>query len=641
MCGIAGFLASDGARPNPSWLRTMCDRLIHRGPDGYGEFFDKHVALGHRRLSIIDLSGGAQPLGNEDGSIQIVFNGEIYNFLELRQELIAKGHRFTTRSDTEVLVHLYEDHGERMPEFLNGMFALAIWDTQKGQLFLARDRFGEKPLYYTFDIPGLQLCFASELKALTAIPGFKNQVNQESVAEFLSNSYIADPNTIYHGVYRLRPAYTLVVDRSGHRFRQYWKPAFDINPSANFPDTVDRIRSLSAEAVKMRMISDVALGGFLSGGVDSSGVVAEMAVQAPDRVRTFSIGFPSAEFDELDYARLVATRYKTDHRERIVTPDIGEMLAVLVDQYDEPFGDSSAIPTLVLSRMTRQDVTVALSGDGADEVFGGYRRYRFGMAEDRLRRFMPPWFRRSVLRTAGDIYPKFDYLPRAFRAKATLKCLSQELGDAYYSSMSVFRDERLTSILSPDLLRDLHGYSPREVFRNRFEPVSHLPALQQMQAVDLETYLPGDILVKVDRATMAYSLESRAPWLDHRLAEIAGSLPSSFKVRGKQGKFIFKEALRPLLPETIISRPKMGFGVPLAEWFRSALKPIFEAAVMESPMEEFVNPKQVARLWQDHQSGWHNRGSELWNLLMLGLWNARYHNKAGQGLVSEALAMAG
>ena len=536
MCGIAGYFRAADAPLTREFLRPMCDRIAHRGPDGHGEFFDADVALGHRRLSIIDVSGGAQPLGNEDGSIQIVFNGEIYNYRELQEELESKGHHFKTRSDTEVLVHLYEEEGERMPERLNGMFAFAIWDSRRRELFLARDRFGEKPLYYSGALPGLQFAFASELKALLTLPGFPRKLNAQSISDFLSGSYIPDPSTIYEDVFRLPAGHSAVVSWSGIRIRQYWSLSEQLSDRPDFERSVEQVRALSAEAVAMRLVSEVPLGGFLSGGVDSSAVVAYMAMGAPDRVKTFSIGFTEARFDELEYARMIVEQYKTEHHEKVVTTDVHDVIDELIESYDEPFGDPSAIPTLYLARLTRQHVTVALSGDGADEVFGGYRRYSFGVMEEKLRSVFPSAFRHTVVKGMASLYPKLDFLPRMFRAKATLTCLSQELGDAYFTSMSVFRDGRLSAILSGDMKRLLNGYSPREKFRSRFERYSHLPALHQMQAVDLETYLPGDILVKVDRATMAHSLESRAPWLDHRLAELGARLPSSFMVRDGVGK---------------------------------------------------------------------------------------------------------
>ena len=642
MCGIAGYLTKTQQIPDSSLIQRLTDRIAHRGPDSDGFYLNAGVALGHRRLSIIDLSTGDQPMGNEDGSIQTVFNGEIYNYLELRAELVARGHQFRTHSDTETLVHLYEDVGERMPEHLNGMFAFALWDGRKRELFLARDRFGEKPLYYTFDAPGLRFAFASELKALLAIPGFDPEVNERALADFLALSYVPDPHTIYRGVYKLQAGRSLLVKETGEpAARRYWQPQFtrDGQPG-KIEDTIEELRALAADAVERRMISDVPLGAFLSGGVDSSAAVAFMAAKSPGNVKTFSIGFTSKEFDELEFARLVASRYHTEHHEQVVTPRIEEMLDTLVAHYDEPFGDSSAIPTLYLARMTRQRVTVALSGDGADEIFGGYRRYYFGALEHRLRARFPEWFRQSVIRVGAKYYPKFDYLPQIFRAKTLLGNLAQELGDAYFTSMSTFRDAGLDAVLAPELRGRLQGYSPRADFRDRFSAVRDLGPLEQMQAVDMETYLPGDILVKTDRATMAYSLEGRAPWLDHRIQELSGRLPSDWKIRSTVGKYVFKEAARPLLPQVLLSRKKMGFSVPLAEWFRTSLKPVFEAAVLRGDAGQYLSLQTVRNLWSEHQSGMHDHSRKLWNLLMFAHWDLRY-GRGRAGSHAEVYAGSG
>jgi asparagine synthase (glutamine-hydrolysing) len=551
----------------------------------------------------------------------VVFNGEIYNYRELRNQLEAKGHRFRTQSDTEVLAHLYEDAGERMPEYLNGMFAFAIWDAPRKRLFLARDRMGKKPLYYSDEVPGFRFCFASELKALVAMPNFDAREDAGSVAEFLALSYIPDPHTIYGGVSKLEPAHSLTVDRSGIRKRRYWEPSFR-KSGRTLEDSLEELRSLAEDAVERRMISDVPLGAFLSGGVDSSAVVAFMSRKAASSVRTFSIGFTNKRFDELEFARAVANRYETQHNEKVVSPRIEDVLDVLARHMDEPFGDSSIIPTLYLAQMTRRHVTVALSGDGADEVFGGYRRYFYGVLEENLRQKFPGFFRRSVVAGAGRLYPKFDYLPRFFRAKSLLTNLSQEIGDAYYSSMTAFRDEGLTAVLSPELRRLVNGRAPRESFRDRFTAVRHLDPLEQMQAVDFQTYLPGDILVKMDRATMIHSLEARAPWLDYRIVELGCSLPPKWKLEGRVGKSIFKKMVEPLIPETNIHRKKMGFSVPLGEWFRTSLKPVFESMVLRKGADSLIDVAESRRLWAEHQSSVSNHERKLWNLLMLAMWRA-------------------
>ena len=514
MCGIAGYW-SEAGMPDGSLIRRMCDRLVHRGPDADGYYTDAEVALGHRRLSIIDVTGGDQPLSNEDGSVQVVFNGEIYNYRELRQDLARRGHAFKTRSDTEVLVHLYEEVRERLSEHLNGMFAFAIWDARRKELLLARDRLGKKPLYYSFSIPGLRLCFASELKALIELPQFPAKMNNRAVADFLALSYVPEPETIYKDVFKLEAAHTFRINSSHMEKRRYWAPEFAEAPAADFRETADELGALAKDAVKRRMISDVPLGVFLSGGLDSSAVLGLMTQLSGEKVKSFSIGFTSKGFDELWYAWLAAIHNRSEHHERVVSPSVREVVRNMVDHFDEPFGDSSAVPMLYLAKMTREDVTVALTGDGADELFGGYRRYYFGVLEQKIRDRFPDWFRHSAFRLGARCYPKFDYLPRIFRAKTMLSNLAQELADAYFTSMSTFRDDGLNSLLGAEVRRDLGGYSPRQTFRDRFDAVRELHPLRQLQAVDLQTYLPGDILVKADRTTMLHGLEARAPWLDY------------------------------------------------------------------------------------------------------------------------------
>jgi len=626
MCGIAGFLVTGGVSPDRELLARMCTRLAHRGPDGYGYFTDARIALGHRRLSIIDVAGGAQPLGNEDGSIQIVFNGEIYNYRELRAELIARGHRFSTNSDTEVIVHLYEEKGERTPEYLNGMFAFAIWDTGRGELLLARDRFGKKPLYYTTGA-GIEIAFASELKALVELPGFAGEVAPEAVADFLTFGYIPDPRTIYRGVEKLPPAYTLVVRGGEVRLRKYWELEFRPEAGAGYERKRKELRELARDAVERRLMSDVPLGAFLSGGLDSSTVVSLMAAcagePAGERVRSFSVGFTSKPYDEVEYARLVAARYRTEHAEEIVTPQVHEVLDALVEHFDEPFGDPSAIPTLYLCRMTRRGVTVALSGDGGDEIFGGYKRYQHVAAAQAVRKRLPRWLRGGVARAAG-LYPSPVGLPRWLRWKAPLTYAAGDLADAYFAAVSQFRGERLDAILAPELMKALKGYSPRDWFRSQFGGLGRLPALSQMQAVDVKTYLPGDILVKVDRASMACSLEVRAPLLDYRLAEFAAGLPAGFLSRGGRGKLILREAFAGELPAATSRRGKQGFAVPKALWFRTSLKSVFEEAVLQGRMGSYLSLNEVRRLWIEHQSGWKDHSTKLWFLLMLGHWDARH-----------------
>lgn len=623
MCGIAGFLMRGGGSADERWIRAMGAALAHRGPDGEGCFVEQDVALGHRRLSVIDLETGAQPMANEDGSLVIVFNGEIYNFAELRPELERRGHVFRTRSDTEVLLHLYEEHGPGMVERLNGMFAFAIWDRARRELFLARDRFGKKPLYILEDHGPWRFAFASELKALLALPGVSRDLEPDSVADFLAFGYVPEPRSIFRRIRKLPAGCALMVSADAALQRRYWQLEFARN-GMTWEEAQERIDALASDAVRLRLVSDVPLGAFLSGGVDSGAAVAYMARHAPGRVRTFTIGFRERSYDETRYARLVASRYGTDHCEHHVEPRITEMLDVLARHFDEPFGDASAIPTLYLARMTRQHVTVALSGDGADEVFAGYRRYRHALAEERVRRKFPQFFRRTFFRWAGRIYPKFDYLPQIFRAKTFLTNLSLELAGAYFQSMTVFRGEALARILGPALRSPGAEDRPQRWFEERFAGWRELGPLEQLQAVDFETYLPGDILVKADRATMAWSLEARSPWLDYRLAELAAGLPAGWKISGLQGKYIFKKTVEPLLPAEILWRPKMGFVMPLQEWFRGELRPVFEREVLEGPDLGLIDRSEARRLLEEHLSGRRNRDRHLWYLLVLQLWARRW-----------------
>ncbi len=628
MCGIAGYLVTERGEESapvvPSSLRVMCDAIDHRGPDDRGYFWDETVGLGHCRLSIIDIAGGRQPLGNEDGSVQVIFNGEIYNFRELRDDLRKSGHQFRTHADTEVLVHLYEEVGERVPEYLNGMFAFALWDVPERKLLLARDRLGQKPLYYSRAVPGFRFCFGSELKAFYALAGFSLDVEPESIAKFLCLGYVPDPDTICRGVFKLEPGHSMVVTSAGERSHRYWQPLFESGDPGVSASAAEELHSLLGDAVRQRLVSDVPLGAFLSGGVDSSSIVALMANHAPEPVKTFSIGFTDQRFDERHYARLVAGQYQTDHHERVVSPSAYDTLETLVSHYDEPFGDSSAVPTLLLSELTREHVKVALTGDGADELFGGYYRYCLESRKARIRRALPKRLQRVIRHLAQRECKALEFIPGFHRTRESVARVTSELGESYFRATTTFLERDLQQGLSPGLLRRLGGFSPCDWFARKFDRYSHLSVLQQVQAVDLETYLPGDILVKVDRATMAHSLEARSPWLDYRLAELAGRLHPSLKLNGGTGKYIVRHAMQADLPDAVLSRQKMGFGAPLALWFRTSLRPVFEAAVLTEEMSEYVSMDYVRRLWseQGHGVGGHER--KLWFLLMLGLWDRRY-----------------
>ncbi len=572
MCGISGVVHTDPGRPvDRESFRRMTATLTHNGPDADGYLFGDGVALGHRRLSIIDVGGGDQPIYNEDHTRAVVFNGEIYNFRELRAELTARGHRFRTASDTEVIVHAWEQYGDDCVSRLRGMFALALWDGPARRLLLARDRLGKKPLYYAHD--GERLVFASELKALIADPSMKRTVDPEAVDDYLAFGAVPAPRTIYQGIAQLPPAHYLLWEDGRIRLAEYWDVRFDVGPERSERDYLEEFAALLAEAVRLRMISDVPLGAFLSGGVDSSAVVMAMAGESTRPVLTTSVAFRESGFNEAPYAQQVAQAFHTDHREIVVAPRAAEILPTLVWHLDEPFADSSALPTYYLSRAARERVTVALSGDGGDETFGGYAwRYGLNMLEHRVRRRLPAWLRHGLLGPLASAWPKADRLPRPLRWKFFLRNLSLSPERAYFHDMSLFTPADKARLLSPEFRTTLGEHDPFAAFARHFERVAGLDHLSRITYVDLKTYLPNDILVKVDRMAMAHSLEVRSPLLDHKVVEFAASVPAGFKFRGTTSKYLVKRYLERSLPASLVHRPKQGFSIPLARWLRSDLR---------------------------------------------------------------------
>ena len=626
MCGIAGIFNFRTQEPVSSrLLKAMTDTLVHRGPDDEGFHVSGAVGLGHRRLSIIDLEGGHQPLANEDDTVWVVFNGEIYNFMDLHDELVKKGHTFKTRSDTEAIVHLYEEEGERCFERLRGMFAIAIWDMRNRKLLLARDRVGKKPLFYFYD--GYKLAFASEMKAVLQVPGISREIDPQALSDYFSFLYIPAPKSIFKQIRKVLPGHYLVVSDQGIREGEYWDISFAHTEERTEEEWCERLSDTYREAVRLRLISDVPLGAFLSGGIDSSSVVASMAELANGPVTTCSIGFEEKEFNELEYAREVASRFDTHHYERIVRPDAVGVVEKLVWHYDEPFADSSAVPTYYVSQVARERVTVALAGDGGDENFAGYRRYYFDRRENTMRALLPSAIRAPVFGTLASLYPKADWAPRIFRGKATFENLARCPIEAYFRSVSALRPELKTQILSQDLVRQLHGYDSLDVLRAYYDRADTADPLSRIQYVDIKTYLTDDILVKVDRASMAHSLEVRAPILDHKLMELAASMPSSLKLRGINGKYIFKKALQRVLPDSVLHRKKMGFAVPLARWFRDDLKELAYSVMFSGNGSSLVNQASVRRVWQEHQGGFRDRSTELWTLLMFMLWERQFLKK--------------
>lgn len=629
MCGIAGIFDCRGrGNTERGLLRRMTGALVHRGPDGEGFYEAPGVGFGHRRLAIVDLAGGDQPLFNEDHSVCVVFNGEIYNFQPLMAELTALGHVFRTRCDTEVIVHAWEEWGEACLDRFNGMFAFALFDEAREVLFMARDRLGEKPLYYSFLADG-RLLFASEMKSILCSPAVDRRIDPQAIEEFFAFGYIPDPRSIYYGVKKLEPAHFLLV-RRGERPpqpRAYWQLQFVDGAAIRTEQAKEELIARLRESVRMRMIADVPLGAFLSGGVDSSGVVAMMAGLQTEPVNTFSISFGARRFDESAHAEAIARRYGTDHHARTVDPNSFEMLDRLARVYDEPFGDSSALPTLRVCAMARENVTVALSGDGGDEVFAGYRRYRWHCFEEHVRRAAPAALRRPLFGLLGALYPKLDWAPRPLRAKATLMELACDTADAYFASVSICSDALRRQLFSPGLARELQGYNAVEVLRGHMAQSGSVNPLSQVQYADFKTYLPGDILTKVDRASMAASLEVRVPLLDHTLVEWAARLPPGLKLHGREGKYIFKAGLEPHVAQEILYRPKQGFVVPLAAWFRGPLRQRIRAALDGPVLREagLFNPAAITMLLDRHQSGERDHSAALWTLSMFEAFLRQVH----------------
>jgi asparagine synthase (glutamine-hydrolysing) len=620
MCGITGIFDSRAPRrPDESLLRRMNDIQFHRGPDEGSVHVEPHVGFGHRRLSIIDVATGQQPLFNEDHSVVVVFNGEIYNFQALASELEAAGHVFRTRSDTEVIVHGWEQWGEACVERFRGMFAFALWDRNRQTLFMARDRLGVKPLHYAL-LPDGQLLFGSELKTIVAHPGFGRELDDRAIEDYFAFGYIPDPRTIYRGAAKLAPAHTLtwrVGDPSPRLFR-YWDVKFEPDSSIRLEDACVQLRERLADSVRLRMISEVPLGAFLSGGVDSSAVVATMAGLSDTPIKTCSIGFDVASFNESEFARMVAEQYRTDHYTETVRSNDFSLIDRLAALYDEPYADSSAIPTYRVCQLARKRVTVALSGDGGDETFGGYRRYKFHVREQALRDRLPLSLRHTLFGALGRLYPKFDTLPRIFRARATFQALARDAVEAYCHSVSIVRDDDRSTLFSAQFRKRLGGYRAREVFEAHAARAQTDDPLSLIQYLDYQTYLPGDINTKVDRASMAHSLEVREPLMDHEFVEWAARLPASLKLSGGEGKLVLKKAMEPLLPHDVLYRPKMGFAVPLVEWFRGPLRTEVERVLTGDALADtgIFDRAALAVVAREHLSGQRDRSSLIWSLLM-------------------------
>jgi asparagine synthase (glutamine-hydrolysing) len=620
MCGIAGLFDTVGKRDfAPELLTRVNDIQSHRGPDESGLHLEPGLGFGHRRLSVIDLATGQQPLFNEDHTIALVFNGEIYNFRELALELQALGHVFRTRSDTEVIVHAWESWGEDCVQRFRGMFAFALWDRRQQTLFLARDRLGVKPMFYTLLGDGT-FVFGSELKVLTAHPGFVRRIDPLAVEEYFALGYVADPRCIFEGAHKLPSAHTLTL-RHGQGLpcpAPFWDVHFTLDNAIKAQDAAHELRARLDESVRLRMIADVPLGAFLSGGVDSSAVVATMAAVSSTPVRTCAIGFDDPKFNESAFAQQVADRYHTDHHLEVVKSDDFDLIDTLAWLYDEPYADSSAVPTYRVCQMARKHVTVALSGDGGDETFGGYRRYRLHMMEETARSAIPLGLRQPLFGVLGRIYPKADWAPRMFRAKTTFQALAFNSAQAYMHSVSVLRADERERLYSPAFKRTLAGYRAQEVFDRHAAKATTDDPLALVQYLDYKTWLVGDINTKVDRASMAHSLEVREPLMDHQLVEWLATLPTSLKIQGQEGKWLFKKAFEPSLPADVLYRPKMGFSVPLAKWLRGPLRARLEQAVLGPLLQStgYFEQKVLQDMVGQHLSGQRDHAASLWTLLM-------------------------
>ena len=620
MCGIVGMFDTVEKRTvDGALLSRMNEAQFHRGPDEGGIHTEAGLGFGHRRLSIIDLSSGHQPLFNEDGSVAVVFNGEIFNYQELMQELIALGHSFRTHCDTEVIVHAWEQWGEACVQRFRGMFAFGVWDRKQDTLFLARDRLGVKPLHYAL-LPDGWLVFGSELKTLTIHANLPRTLDPYAVEEYFAFGYVPEPRTIFKDALKLEPGYTLLWRCGAARPtpKRYWDVPFAPHPHMSEKDMQEELITRLREAVKIRLMSEVPLGAFLSGGVDSSAIVALMAGLMQEPVNTCSISFNDPVFDEARFAAQVAERYHTRHHVEQVDTDDYALVDKLAALYDEPFADSSAIPTYRVCELARKRVTVALSGDGGDEDFAGYRRYKYFMLEQRLRDRLPLSLRRPLFGLLGRIYPKADWAPRFLRAKTTFEGMARDAVEGYFHGISVLSDAMRQKLFSASFRAALDGYSALEVMRGHAANSPAQDPLSLVQYLDYKTYLPGDILTKVDRASMAHALEVRVPLLDHPFVEWASSLPASVKLRGGTGKYIFKKALEPHLPNDILYRAKMGFSVPLAAWFRGPLKQRLREAVLGPTLADtgFFNMNYLRELVDQHQSGVRDYSAALWSLLM-------------------------
>jgi asparagine synthase (glutamine-hydrolysing) len=626
MCGIAGFLTTEFEQLTAENLLSMGNAIVHRGPDAHGEYLDDSVGLCHRRLSILDLSeAGNQPMFSNDGNIVIVFNGEIYNFLELRKELENEGETFASGTDTEVIIKLYEKHGVDCLAMLNGMFAFALWDKNRKRLFIARDRLGKKPLYYYTD--NGKFAFGSEIKAILALPDIKKEIRLDAVHDFFAYQYIPDPKSIFKHVHKLPPAHYMLLESGNMTIKQYWHLSFAKPVAVNEKESVAKLQEIIKQSTQRRMISDVPLGAFLSGGVDSSGIVATMSGLSDKPVKTCTIAFDNEKFNEAEFAAAVAKQYKTEHHEFLVHQNVSNTLEDIVGYFDEPFADPSLVPTFFVSELARKEVTVAIAGDGGDEVFAGYEKYSTDFVENQLRDKFPKWIRTSLFPVFGRACGSIN-LPLFQRAKNLLTSLSVSPEMAFYITNSFITDDAWQKLAKDEVKTELSDYHPSSLTLEKYLEADGPDHLSKILYTDMKTYLTGGILVKVDRMSMANSLEVRAPILDKEVIEFAATLPSALKFRNKEKKYILKEAFKPLLTDDILYRKKMGFSVPLAQWFRVEIKDIAQRYLIDDVkgLSAIFNMEQVQHLWAEHQKARKDHSALLWSMLMYEMWWQRYMN---------------
>ena len=624
MCGIVGIVRNDSSGVDQALLSRMCAAIRHRGPDDDGFYFNDSVGLAMRRLSIIDLKSGQQPIHNQDRTAWIVFNGEIYNYRELREQLEKLGHTFYTNSDTEAIIHAYDQYGADCPKHLRGMFAFAIWDERTQELFLARDRVGKKPLLYA-QVAG-QLIFGSEFSALLLHPDISREVQPEAIHHYLSFMCVPAPLTAYRAIKKLEPGHTLRWRKGEIKLERYWQPDFSKKLKISEQEAGERAIAILRDAVKVRLMSEVPLGAFLSGGIDSSAVVALMSEESSTPVKTFSIGFEEQDFSELHHARRVAEHVGAEHHEFIVRPDVLEVLPTLVEHYGEPFASPSAIPTYYVARETRKHVTVALNGDGGDECFAGYERYAAMQLAERYRR-MPALLREQAIEPLVNLLPSSELRRGRVRdVKRFLRAASLPPVQRYLQWVSVMDVKTKSALYTEDFRRLVGGHDPAAILSPWFAKANGSGLVDALLLTDTLTYLPNELLAKVDIATMAVSLEARSPFLDHHVIEFAASLPENLKLRGLTTKYILKQVLKKLLPAENLTRRKMGFGVPIGAWFRGQFQELLRDTLLT---EKFLNrgifnAQAIQRLIDEHTRGERDHGPQLYVLLMLELWYNRF-----------------